>query len=315
VIGAQRDHQGEKMHIVVAGGNGFIGSHFVARACELGHRITIFGHTPTPRVPHDGAFEFVEGGLDALANDAEMLRSADLICHFASSSIPATATADPVGDIERNLVGTVALLEAMRHNGNKRILFLSSGGAVYGTPQITPIPESHPLNPISAYGITKLAIERYLMMYQTLYGFQSLIIRPSNPYGPGQGTYGQLGAVTTFLNLALRGETAKLFGDGSVVRDFVYIDDLIDFILAAIASAQTGVMNCGAGVGTSLNALIALIEDVTGRELAREYLPKRGFDPQEITLDISRGNDCLKWQPKTTLRRGIEQIIQAQQNA
>ncbi len=191
------------MHIVVTGGNGFIGSHFVARAVDAGHRVTVVGNSNEPRINHARPYDFVEGGTNALASMPSLLKDAGIICHLASSSIPATATADPVGDIERNLSSTVRLFEAMRKTGNRKLLFMSSGGAVYGRPLATPIAESHPLNPISAYGITKLAAEKYIGMYTELYDFDALIIRPSNPYGPGQGTYGQLGAVTTFLSKAL----------------------------------------------------------------------------------------------------------------
>lgn len=299
------------MHIVVTGGNGFIGSHFVAAAVDAGHKITVVGNSNEPRVPHGRSFDFVEGGTNALASNPSLLKGADLICHLASSSIPATATADPVGDIERNLSSTVRLFEAMRISGNKRILFLSSGGAVYGRPQSTPISEIHPLNPISAYGITKLAIEKYISMYQTLYGFSTLTIRPSNPYGPGQGTFGQLGVVTTFLSKALTGQSVNIFGDGSVVRDFLYISDLIDLMLTAIEADAEGVFNCGAGVGTSLDQLIDEIETATARKLVRVTLPARDFDPKEIVMDIARAKTQLGWSPQIPLREGIARTMPA----
>ncbi len=293
------------MHIVVTGGNGFIGSHFVPRAVDRGHRITVVGNSAEPQIDHGRAFDFVEGGTNALAAMPALLSSADLICHLASSSIPATATADPVGDIERNLSSTIRLLEAMRASGNRRFMFMSSGGAVYGHPLRTPIAETHPLNPISAYGITKLAVEKYVTMYETLYGFETLTIRPSNPYGPGQGSLGQLGAVTTFVNKALAGERVDIFGDGSIVRDFIYVSDLTDLMLRALEAGGRGVYNCGAGVGTSLNRLLAAIETALGTPIARNHRPARAFDPRAIVMEIERARGDFGWCPQVTLDQGI----------
>lgn len=294
------------MHIVVIGGNGFIGSHFVAAAIDRGHAITVVGRDRQPRFSHGRNFDFRTGGLAALARDPRLLAKADLVCHFASSTIPATSNADPIADIEGNLVGTVALLEAMRLSGNRRILYLSSGGAVYGRPQAIPISESHPLNPVSAYGVTKVAIENYLRMYEQIYAFRPTIVRPANPYGPGQRTVGQLGAVTTFLDLALAGGTATVWGDGSTVRDFVYISDLVALLLDAAENETTGTFNCGAGTGTSLHDLMALVESATGNTLNRITKPQRSFDPPAIVLDIAHAEKTFGWRPCVALAEGIE---------
>lgn len=297
--------KGQPMHIVVTGGNGFIGSHFVPHAVDRGHHVTVVGNTSAPQIAHGRPFDFVEGGTNALAAMPSLLKAADLVCHLASSSIPATATADPVGDIERNLSSTIRLLEAMRATGNKKFMFMSSGGAVYGHPTQTPIDENHALNPISAYGITKLAVEKYVGMYQTLYGFQALTIRPSNPYGPGQGTYGQLGAVTTFLNKALAGESVNIFGDGTIVRDFIYVSDLVDLMLRAIEGDGRGVYNCGAGIGTSLNTLLDAVGGALGHKISRNHLPARAFDPRTIVMGINRARADFGWHPQVTLDQGI----------
>ncbi|WP_332689556.1 NAD-dependent epimerase/dehydratase family protein, partial [Devosia sp.] len=178
------------MRIVVVGGNGFIGSHFVAAAVRAGHEITVSGSNPQPRYPHGLPFRFLPGGLDALAEAGDVLAGADAICHFASNSIPSSSNADPLGDIEGNLRPTVRLLEALRRIGGKRIVYLSSGGAIYGRPQTTPMREDHPTNPMSSYGIVKLAVEKYLALYSDQDGHRTTVIRPANPYGPGQGTFG-----------------------------------------------------------------------------------------------------------------------------
>lgn len=293
------------MHLVVVGGNGFIGSNFVAAAVDCGHEVTVVGHTPTPRLAHGRPFQFLGGGLDALAGNQDLLARADRICHFATMVTPASSNADPIADITGNLAPTVRLLEAMRHNGNRRILFLSSGGAVYGHPHYVPLDEAHPLNPLSSYGVVKSTIEQYLRLYEANYGFAATIIRPANPYGPGQTSIGQLGVVSTFLHLAQTGGTATLWGDGSVVRDFIYVSDVVALLLAAVQSDKTGTFNCGAGTGTSLLELIGIVEQITGSALAREFRPARAFDPPEVVLDISRAQKAFNWSPLVSLEQGI----------
>lgn len=292
------------MHLVVIGGNGFIGSHFVEAALRAGHRVTAVGRALSAAV-RNTRVDYRSGGIDALASDWDLLAGADCICHFATSVTPASSNANPLFDIESNLMGTVRLLEAMRSAGNRRILFLSSGGAVYGYPHYLPIDEAHPLNPVSSYGVVKSAIEQYLRLYEVNYGFAATIIRPANPYGPGQNSIGQLGAVNTFLHLAQTGQTATLWGDGSIVRDFVYVSDLVSLLLAAVESEMTGTFNCGAGIGTRLLDLIALVEQATGKILIREFKPARPFDPPEVVLDISHARSVFGWQPVLGLAAGV----------
>ncbi|SEQ32291.1 UDP-glucose 4-epimerase [Devosia sp. YR412] len=302
------------MHLVVIGGSGFIGRHFVAAAVDKGHSVTIVGRAPTITKGHGTAVDYRSGGIEALASDTDLLGRADRICHFATSVTPATSNADPLADIETNLMGTVRLLEAMRHIGNRRILFLSSGGAVYGQPHYLPIDEAHPLNPVSSYGVVKSAIEQYLRMYEANHGFAATIIRLANPYGPGQDMIGQLGAVNTFIRLARTGQTATLWGDGSIVRDYIYISDVIALLLTATESDVTGTFNCGSGVGTSLIELIDIVEKSTGHRLAKSFKPGRPFDPAEVVLDISNARKMFRWTPSTSLADGVVRTLSAQQD-
>ncbi len=296
------------MHIIVLGGNGFIGSHFVKHAVGAGHRVTVVDLMPTLRHRHGMAFDFWPGGTADLANATDLLRSADAIVHCAYSTVPATANADPARDITDNLVPLVALLEAMDAAGLQRIVYLSSGGAVYGRPRMMPIPEDHSLDPISAYGVTKVASEKYLGMYAENRGLRPVVLRPANPYGVDQGKVGLLGAVTTFLNLLATGETATIWGDGSIVRDFVHVDDMSRLILAAVEQDVPGVYNCGSGSGCSLNALVDTIEMVTGRRLPLRHEPARGFDPPEIILDITAARTAFGWQPQVSIEEGIRDV-------
>ncbi|MBD8679955.1 NAD-dependent epimerase/dehydratase family protein [Sphingomonas sp. CFBP 13720] len=296
------------MHIIVLGGNGFIGSHFVKRAVAAGHRVTVFDLLAKPRHDHGMAFDFRLASTADLAADIGLLRAADVVVHCAYSTVPATANANPARDITDNLIPLVALLDAMCVAGLRRIVYLSSGGAVYGPPQMVPILETHPLDPISAYGVTKVAAEKYLGMYAVNRGLRPAVIRPANPYGVDQGKVGLLGAVTTFLNLLAAGEAATMWGDGSIVRDFVHIDDVSRLLLAAAEQDRPGIYNCGSGVGCSLAALIETIDRITGRQLMVKYAPARDFDPSEIVLDINAAHRAFGWEPCVSLEAGIRDV-------
>ncbi|WP_167740379.1 NAD-dependent epimerase/dehydratase family protein [Parasedimentitalea huanghaiensis] len=295
------------MHLLIIGGNGFIGRHFVDRAVADGHHVTIVSRS---RGPERTGVTQLTGGIEALCEAPEILDRIDTVCHCASMSIPASSAADPIGDITGNLQPLLLLLDTMRQRGLRRIVFLSSGGAVYGIPRSMPIPEDHACAPISPYGITKLAMENYLAFYQAQYGFKPVIIRPANPYGPGQGKVGQLGVVWTFLRMLQEGKTATLFGDGSTRRDFVYIDDLCDLMMRAVCSDVVGAFNCGGGgSGTELNELINTLHTVTGQTLDVLHEPARAIDPPAIVLDINRAAVELGWTPRVSLSDGVHKIV------
>jgi UDP-glucose 4-epimerase len=244
-----------------------------------------------PRTDFDWTgIEYLVGGLDDVALLDQALAGVDLVFHLASSTVPSSANADPAYDVSSNLLGALALIAAMQRCGVRRIVFFSSGGTVYGTPERLPVDESHALNPISSYGVVKVAIEGYLRMYQHLGVIDPLILRPSNPYGPRQSVSGIQGAIATFLGKAYHGGTANIWGDGTVVRDYIYIDDLLALVLEAAFSDFRGVLNAGSGEGCSLNTLCSLISSVTGHDLAghstsrKSYSTCRRLGPASIGL-------------------------------
>lgn len=298
------------MHILVIGGNGFIGSHFVAAASDAGHRVTVVGRRNVePAYVHRRKFDYFAGGIAALVESGFLLKSADVVCHFGSSSTPTSAEADPVREREENLTSVSALLQAMSTAGLGRLVYLSSGGAVYGKPEITPVPETYHPGPIGAYGATKLAVENLVVDKGGQFGLKSLIVRPANPYGPGQPIKSGSGVIPTFILAAQAGQTVTLFGDGNMVRDFIYVADLARFLLMAIETGASGVVNVGSGLGTSLLRLLNLIETQTGKTIARQFEPARPFDPTEIVLDISRANRLTGWHPETALPEGIMKTL------
>lgn len=295
-----------RMKIIVIGGNGFLGSAF-SRLCALaGHNVEIVARRAnSPRSVSHPRITINYQGLEGLVVDHARLAAADVICQFASSAVPATSNRDPKSDIRNNLLLNIDLLEAMRESGAKRLVYLSSGGAVYGRAAKSPIVEMTPLYPISSYGIVKGAVEHYINIYAEQHGLRPLIVRPANPYGPGQSTAKQVGLIAAVIEAAVQHKEAVIYGDGSIVRDFIYIDDLCKFILSSIEADVVGTFNCGSGAGFSINAIIDAVEQVCGYVIAVKRLALRAIDPPKIVLDISRARAAVDWAPSTCLEDGI----------
>ncbi|MBF6025980.1 NAD-dependent epimerase/dehydratase family protein [Lysobacter niastensis] len=293
------------MKLLVIGGNGFLGSSLVEALRKAGHAVRVLDRTPARRDVDWAGTEYLLGGLEDAGTLESALEGIEGVFHLASSTVPGTSNRDPVFDVESNLVGALRLIEAMQRAGTRRIVYFSSGGTVYGNPDASPVREDHPLRPISSYGVVKVAIENYLMMYWRLGLLDPLVLRPSNPYGPRQSTSGVQGAIAAFLGRALSGEGVSIWGDGTIVRDYLYIEDLVAAAVAAMTSGECGVLNVGSGAGHSLNEVCELIRDVTGRDLPVQYLPGRDFDVSRIVLDIDAATSRLGWLPRVPLREGI----------
>mgnify|MGYP000929368045 FL=1 len=285
------------MNVLVLGGNGFIGSHLVDELLISGHSVRIFDRfpekfrSPLPKV------DYRTGLFGDAFGMAEALQDIEVVYHLISTTVPGTSNLDPVADINDNLIATVVLLDQMLKMGIKRIVYLSSGGTVYGRPHKLPIPEDHPLNPICSYGVVKVAIENYLKMYQELYGLQSTIIRPSNPFGPRQGHGGVQGVIATFIAEIFRNKPIKIWGDGSVIRDYLSIKDLVRLCVIVGDGDYSGIFNAGNGRGISVATIIELLKDVTGTLPSVSYEPSRAFDVKEVVLDISHTKAVTGWHP------------------
>lgn len=294
------------MRILVLGGTGFIGSHIVDGLLKEGHFVKVLGRKNKYIENNDsGLLEYVQADFSDSLVILEALIGIDAVIHLISSTVPSTSNSDPIADIQSNLVNSVNLFKAMRQSGVKRIMYFSSGGTVYGNPKKLPISESHPTHPISSYGIIKLAIENYLFMYQELYGLDPIIFRLSNPYGPRQGHLGSQGVIGTFMNQILQGQPIKIWGDGSVIRDYIYIADVVSACLMGLKLEQGGIFNIGSGCGESLLSIINTIQECTKSETEIIFEPSRGFDVKEVVLDISLAKEKLSWEPKYSLESGV----------
>jgi len=295
------------VRILVLGGTGFIGSHIVDALLDEGHVIKVIDRTLkhiNKEFPQ--RIEYIQSDFSDSLVLLEALMGIDAVIHLVSSTVPGTSNLDPVADIQSNLVNSVNLFKAMQQAGVKRIIYFYSGGTVYGNPAQLPILESHPTHPISSYGIIKLAIENYLFMHQELYGLKPIILRLSNPYGPRQGRLGSQGVIGTFLRLIMQGQPIKIWGDGSIVRDYIYISDAVSACMAALNLEQGGIFNIGSGEGDSLLDIIKEIELCTRKSADIVFEPSRGFDVKSVVLDASLAKEKLNWEPKYSLRQGID---------
>jgi len=294
----------------VLGGGGFIGSHVVDVLLQQGRDVRVFEkvNLTTKGLPFDQSqVEWVEGDFLNERDLALAVQGCDIVFHMISTTLPKTSNENPLYDIETNVAGSVGLLEIARSCRTKKIVFLSSGGTVYGNPDLDSLSEDTPANPICAYGIGKLSVEKYLGMYYHLYGLDYCILRVSNPYGERQRFWAGQGAVNTFLYKALKGECIEIWGDGLVVRDYIYIGDVAKVMLqAAQYDGPFKVFNIGSGVGKTLNDIIVAIEGCLGKKLKTSYLPGRAFDVTRNVLDITRACSHLGWRVETSLEEGLQ---------
>lgn len=301
------------MRCVILGGAGFLGRHVGHALAAVGHEVWSVDRAPVqPRDRAPWLAGEVQAHYSELQSWWDRTGEAQVLVHLASSTVPATASADPVGDADANLVGALRLLQGLRERDLRpRVLFASSGGAVYGRPRQVPLDESHPTLPMGAYGVTKLAIEHHLRIEETQSGLPYRILRLANPYGPWQRPHGVQGVIAVFAHHALRGEPLQVWGDGSVVRDFVYASDIgRAFAAAAIHEGEDRVFNVGGGDGLSVNQIIGALERALGRTIERQMLPGRAFDPPVNVLDIGRARTRLGWHPEVDFDSGLVQTLE-----
>lgn len=294
--------------VLVTGGGGFIGGHLIgallSAGADVGNVDFIPGRNRHARLVH-WAGSFLDHSLLR-----EALVGVDVVYHLAATNFPRESNRDPRRDAEENLVGSLNLLDQAVAAGVKRFVFASSGGTVYGPTEVVPIAEDHPTNPISAYGIAKLAIEKYLRLYHQQTGMRTVSLRLANPYGPHQSIRKAQGALTTFCHHALGDQMIEIWGDGTVERDFIHISDVARAMIAAGLSDVAGTeINIGSGTGTSLNTLLAEIGAALGRPVRVTYLAARQFDVPRNFLDIRRAEALLGWTPRLALRDGIRSLL------
>ena len=295
------------MRALVLGGCGFIGSHIVDALCSAAIDVRVVDRNKERYRPPVAGVDYRHFDFNDAGNMAQALEGVDVVVHALSTTLPASSNANPIFDINTNLVGTVQLLELMKDKQMQRIVFLSSGGTVYGRPLQLPIAESHPLHPLCSYAAVKVAIEHYLNVYSELYDLRPTILRAANPYGPRQDPNSGQGAIAAFAKRIILQETITVWGDGSTVRDFFHVRDLAALTVSAVKMGIPGIFNAGSGMGYSLNEIIHIIANECGKTAQVDYLAPRAFDIPEIVLDIHHARATFDWSPATDLGNGIHE--------
>jgi UDP-glucose 4-epimerase len=300
------------MNCIVIGGGGFIGSHITEGLLRQGHAVVVFDRPGAPYLKLLGE----QGATITLGNFFESsdllnaLTGMDVAFHFVSTTVPKTSNVDPAFDVQSNLVGTINFLNIAKDVGVKKVLFPSSGGTVYGIPQFTPITEAHPTNPISSYGITKLAIEKYLALFHRLYGLDYSILRISNAYGERQQLKNAQGLIPTIIHQALTRRPLHVWGDGSVVRDYVHASDIATAFLKVLDyEGETKIFNISSGTGYTVNQVIEMVQAIIGGYPEVIYDPADAYDVPVNILDNSRAKQTLDWSPTLKLEEGLRRTV------
>lgn len=299
---------------LILGGCGFLGSHVAEGLLQSGYTVRIFDKVKvdTKNINHIiDDLQMMEGDFTNEKDVARAIKGIDYIFHFIGTTLPKTSTENPVYDIESNVISTLKLLNLATQEKIKKIILSSSGGTVYGVPQVIPISEDHPTNPTSAYGISKLMIEKYLALYHLTKGLDYVIFRIANLYGERQNPHSIQGAIAVFLGSAKEGKPITVWGKGNITRDYIYIKDSVPVLINAVQpNNQQRVFNLGSGKGTTLNELLAVIKEVTGRTVKVTYTEKRAIDVPINVLDISRAREEFGFSPNTTLLDGVRKTWQ-----
>ena len=294
--------------VLVVGGTGMIGSRVVHQLLSCGVPVTTLSRRPyVHEATPTAALRVVRGDACDATVLAQALEGAGQVVYALSAGVPQFPSPEPFADVEHALGPLLSVLRAMRDNSARRLFFFSSGGAVYGNPTSLPVSEDAAADPISAYGVLKLAAEKYVAMYCRLHGMSYCVLRAGNVYGHGQAVVPGHGAVTTLLRAAAAGQTLQVYGDGRGLRDYVFAGD-VGWLVARLVSRSDlpPVLNVGTGTGTSVLQLVAAVEEVTGRHLPVKHLPARSFDVASVVLDIRRLQALIEWAP-TPLQTGVRE--------
>lgn len=297
------------MKILIFGGGGFIGSTIADRLLKDGHELKVFER---PRVEPYRKFlqseqvDWISGDLSSSYDVNDAVKGMDAVLHLVSTTLPKNSNDDPIYDVQSNVVATLQILNAMVVNKVHKIVFISSGGTVYGKPIYLPIDEKHPTDPLVSYGISKLTIEKYLQVYSQLHGINAITLRVANPYGERQRIETAQGAVGVFLHNALKHKPIEIWGDGSVTRDYIHVSDVAEAFVCALAySGSKHCFNISSGAGTSLNELVRMLEHVVGNKVEARYLPSRPFDVAVSVLSNDLAREEFQWIPLVSMLDGI----------
>ena len=291
-----------KENCIIYGGAGFIGSHIADDLLDKGMGVTVFDKLNTSKINIEHIIDkvnYIEGDFNNGIDIDRSLKNIDYAVHLVSSTLPANSNLNPIYDVESNLVSSLRLFDKCLEHKIKNIVFISSGGTVYGNPEKLPIKESHPTNPINSYGLVKLTIEKYLSIYKELHGLNFKILRFSNPFGERQNPLLTQGLISHLMYRIKTGRKIEIWGDGKVIRDYFYIKDGAKSVYKALKdSSGNNIYNISSGTGLSVNQILHKFKKVLKLNFEPRYLDARKFDAKVNILDNSLAGKYLKWQPE-----------------
>jgi len=301
----------DRMRIVVTGGAGFIGSHVTDRLIEEGHEVSIVDDLSTGKKKNiNPKADFHK--LDILSPKLERVfkkARPEVVVHHAAQMDVRRSVADPLFDGQVNILGTLNVLEQAVKIGTKRVIFASSGGAVYGDQETFPASEQHPVRPISPYGVSKLSAEHYLYYYLRTYGLQPASLRYGNVYGPRQDPFGEAGVVAIFALKLLQNEQPVINGNGKQTRDYVFVEDVVEAHMAVFEEGVQGIFNVGTGKETSVNQLFRHLVEITGSKVKEVYGPEKRGEQVRSVLDYTKLRKTADWEPKVQLQDGLKATV------
>ena len=299
------------MRVLVTGGAGFIGSHVADRLLERGHEVAVVDDLSSGKhenVPNRARFYEMDirAGCAAVFEDFRP----DALCHLAAQMDVRRSVREPDFDAGVNVIGTVRLLENCVRKGVGKVVFASTGGAVYGEQETFPAPEDHRQYPVSPYGVSKLACERYLQYYSVQHGLSYVALRYANVYGPRQDPHGEAGVVAIFCANLAQGRTSRINGSGEQTRDYVYVEDVARAnVLAVEGAPPSGAYNIGTGEETSVNELYETLVEISGKDLPPEHGPAKPGEQLRSSVDASLAGRVLEWKPEVGLREGLGETL------
>jgi UDP-glucose 4-epimerase len=297
------------MRILVTGGAGFIGSHTVDALVATGsHEVSVVDNLSAgKRDQINPGTRFHQADIRDATEVGRIIGEArpEVIVHFAAQMDVRRSVADPAFDAQVNLVGFLNLMEAARQHGLRRVVFSSTGGAIYGEQDTFPADESHPCRPVSPYGVAKFSTESYLFFYKAQYGIDYAAMRYANVYGPRQDPHGEAGVVAIFCGRLLEDKPVTIFGDGKQTRDYVYVGDVVRANVAAVTASATGPINVGTGIETDVNQLYRALAAAAGSDRPPTYAPARLGEQSRSVIAAMRARRELGWSPQVTIEEGL----------
>ncbi|MCX5723075.1 MAG: GDP-mannose 4,6-dehydratase [Nitrospirae bacterium] len=299
------------MKVLVTGGAGFIGSHVVDRLVQEGHDVVIVDNLSTGKRRNiNRAARFCKMDIQSWRLERVFRNERpNIVMHFAAQMDVRKSVEDPVFDAQVNILGMLNVLQQAVRHGVRKVVFSSSGGAIYGEQDVYPAPESHATKPLSPYGISKLCGEQYLSYYQRVSGLQVVNLRYANVYGPRQDPDGEAGVIAIFIQKLLNNEQAIIHGNGRQTRDFVYVEDVVEANLAVMGPDTQGTYNVGTGQETSINDLMRILIEHTGSTGKEVHGPAKRGEQARSVIDASKFHQELSWEPRVELSEGLKRTV------